>query len=414
LTPQSERAVVLGGTDDHIRLIELLKARGYHTTLIDYLDNPPARAAADEHIQESAYDEAAVSAVARRTGASLVITACIDQALLTACRVAEDLGLPAPFSAQTAELVTNKVLMKRRMVAANIPTSAFTVIDGASALGGVELQYPLIVKPADSHGSFGVRKVESAEELRAYAEHALGVSRSGRAIVEEYTLGMEVNVDAYLTPDQPVLIMHGNVRKARIAPSVNLIFQTIIPAPISEIASSKIEDLVRRIGLSFGLANTPLLVQTIVKGDDVSVIEFGARVGGASKHKTVKHVTGFDILDALVDSFVGVVPSVAHTPPTGFFSRNHIYTRPGRFGRVENVSELLRDGVIVDFNCFKTHGMEVGEHFASKDRVGSFLVSAGSVAELQQRIRQAVSTLEVLDVDGRPMMRKDVFSADVV
>jgi hypothetical protein len=34
------QAIVLGGTDDHIRLIEILKQRGYHTTLIDYFENP--------------------------------------------------------------------------------------------------------------------------------------------------------------------------------------------------------------------------------------------------------------------------------------------------------------------------------------------------------------------------------------
>ena len=41
------KALVLGGTDDHIALIESLKRRGYRTILIDHYENPPAQAVAD-------------------------------------------------------------------------------------------------------------------------------------------------------------------------------------------------------------------------------------------------------------------------------------------------------------------------------------------------------------------------------
>ena len=49
-----KKAIVLGGTEDHIKLIELLKNRGYFVILIDYYKNPPAKKAADLHIQERA------------------------------------------------------------------------------------------------------------------------------------------------------------------------------------------------------------------------------------------------------------------------------------------------------------------------------------------------------------------------
>ena len=42
-------AIVLGGTNPHIELINNLKARGFYTILLDYFENPPAKNVADLH-----------------------------------------------------------------------------------------------------------------------------------------------------------------------------------------------------------------------------------------------------------------------------------------------------------------------------------------------------------------------------
>ena len=50
-------ALVLGGTSPHVELINKLKQRGYYVILVDYLNNSPGIAAADQHIQESTLDK---------------------------------------------------------------------------------------------------------------------------------------------------------------------------------------------------------------------------------------------------------------------------------------------------------------------------------------------------------------------
>ena len=59
------KAIVLGGTNPHIELIENLKRRGYYTVLVDYYENPPAKHAADQHIQESTLDLEKVLQIAK-------------------------------------------------------------------------------------------------------------------------------------------------------------------------------------------------------------------------------------------------------------------------------------------------------------------------------------------------------------
>jgi biotin carboxylase len=347
--------------------------------------------------------------IASNLKANLVISACIDQTLPIACYVAEKLKLPSPFSYETALNATNKCYMKKQMTRTGIPTSRFVAIDSVAAVDKIDLEFPLMVKPTDSHGSFGVRKVNTKDELKQFAVAALRISRSGSAIVEEYRQGMEVSVDAYVGDTDTRVLMWANIRKKRISSNINLIFQTIIPAPISPKAVERIGEVVRDLAAAFALKNTPILVQTIVNQDQVNVIEFAPRIGGGSKHKTIRRVTGFDVLNALVDSFLGIRPKLEFSSNGKCFSRSHIYALPGKFGRVQNVDRLLANGVIEEFNLFKTPGMDIGENFASKDRVGSFLVSADSLDALLRKIGTAVDSLEVFDLAERPIMRKDIF-----
>jgi len=402
-------AVVLGGTDDHIALIEKLKHRNYHTVLVDYLENPPAKQAADEHVIENAFDENQVLKIAIEHSAKIVISTCIDQALNISCRVAEKLQLPAPLDSINAGLVTNKLKMKRRMIETGIPTSSFIEVTNVGDLENINLRYPLVVKPSDSHGSFGVRTVTSNNELIASVINALEISLSNRAIVEEFNPGIEVSVDALLANDEQIILMCSQLEKKPIDGGVNLIFQSIAPAPITSTAHDKIKQIVEKIAVAFNLRNTPLLVQLIVNNDEVTVIEFSPRIGGGSKHQIIKHATGFDILEAAISSFHHETISIKWNSSETFYSRSYVYAAPGTFSRVANIEPLVSDGTIVDFVLYKTPGMQIGNHHASKDRIGSFMVRGNSSTELREKIAHAVRTLEVYDKDNLPIMRKEIF-----
>ena len=150
-------ALVLGGTVPHCEMIRQLKARGYYTVLIDYLDDSPAKSVADLHVQESTLDKEKVLEVARRMQAQLVICGCVDQANITACYAMEQLGHKPPYSYETALAITNKGVMKRVMMEKGIPTSKYIYVDSDSGIPEVALRYPVIVKPADSNSSNGVK-----------------------------------------------------------------------------------------------------------------------------------------------------------------------------------------------------------------------------------------------------------------
>lgn len=404
-----KKILVLGGGADQIDLILDLKSRGYYTILVDYYTNPVAQSYADRHIQASTLDKELVLEIAKQEKVENLITACTDQALLTVAYVAEKLNFKTQFSYEQARNVTNKLYMKQIMWIAEIPTSKFVNIKNLSE-GVGDLQYPLMVKPADCNGSYGVRKVNTQEELSLFFDNAAKASRTGRVIIEEFKEGTEVGIDCYILNGKAHLLMWGQVNKKKIGDSVLLIFQTFIPASLSEKAKQNIQMIADCIARVFNLNNTPLLLQTLINGDDVNVIEFAPRIGGASKHRTIKIKTGFDILHANVGSILnGEEPILELSDNPYYYSRNHIYAYPCCFDRIEGDDQLIANGILDEIVPFKTSGMSVGNSMASRDRVGSFLVKGKTMEELKNKISIAVEKLKVYDIEGNEVMNREIF-----
>jgi len=203
--------------------------------------------------------------------------------------------------------------------------------------------------------------------------------------------------------------MMTELNKKDLGQEAFVIFQSFIPAPVSNAVKEKVKTLSQSIADQFSLNNTPLLIQLIINQDDVKVVEFSARIGGASKHRLLKSIVGFDILHAYVDSYLGITPHIEVKENNYLYSRNHIYTYSAVFGSVENHEELIREGIIEEFVFYKTSGMKVGDSLASRDRIGSFLVKAESKEQLLRKIAEAVSRLRVYDTGRNEIMRRDIF-----
>ena len=405
-----KKAIVLGGTAAHIPLINNLKTRGYFTILIDYYENPIAKEVADKHIQESTLDKEKVLEIAKQEKADLVIATSVDQANSTACFVSEKLGLHVPYSYETSLRVTDKLLMKRIMIENGIPTSKYCQIKDVKDCSTHDLSYPVIVKPSDSNGSKGVRKVNTLEELTSYAKQALMISRNGKAIIEEFKEGKEIGIDCFIT-DNEVKVLTARSRQ-KIKTSENTIQQiwgTIHPAMISEDTNKLLKQITNQIARVFNLNNTPLIVQVIVNDSEINVLELAPRIGGGESTRFIKLITGCDILNASIDSFLGFKVDVNHKVTNGYFSDVLIYAKPSVFGFI-SIKEQLLDEKILEYSiCYKTKGMKIGEDLSSVNRVGAFVVKSSSLSDLKDKIKYVIERIEVYDIYGNPTMRKDVY-----
>ncbi len=404
-----KKAIVLGGTFPHRELITKLKNRGYYTILIDYYKSPIAKDVANEHIQESTLDKEKVVEIAKKEKVDLVIATCVDQANVTACYVGEKLGLPHPYSYKISLNVTDKVEMKRIMIENGIPTSKHITIENIAEFIDKDFSYPIIVKPADSNSSKGVRRIDKSDvNAIEYIKKALELSRNGVAIVEEYKIGKEVGVDCIIKDHKATVIMTRVRRKIQTNnDAIQQIYGSFWPADITQRQAEDLRIIAEKIAQAFDLNNTPLMMQTIVNDNGINVIEFGARIGGGENYHIIKELTGYDFIEEAIKSYLNEEISLNYQKPSFFLVDNYIYMKPGFFGEMR-ISEKVKDHILYT-NIYRRYGASVGADISSNNRVGVFVIKIDKIDKISEKIKNIIDNMEVYDTAGNPVMRKDIY-----
>ena len=397
-------ALVLGGTAPHVLLVNKLHERGYHVVVVDYLPNPPAKRVADEHVQASTLDKEQVLSIAKERCASLVISTCIDQANSVCCYVAEKIGLPHPYSYETSLYVTNKGLMKCRMKEYDVPSSAYILTKSVDTIDWSKVSFPCVVKPVDCNSSKGVHRADSIEEAKPFVAEALKLSQTAEAIIEGFCDGDEIQVDCVaLENDADVVMTRSKVKVAGGNEAVLNSFGSIVPAQVPESVLPKLKQIAVNIAKGFGLRNTPFFYQAIVSGNEVNVLEFAPRVGGGLSYYMIKNFVGFDAVESAVDSFLGQPISMGYYAPEKIYRTCLLYSKPCTIDHIEGMVKLKNEGYAKEFFITKSKGDVIDGDMRSSNRVGSFVVEASSIDELNKKVSYCLENVRVLDVNGEDM-----------
>ena len=408
------KALVMCGGVPQIELLKKLRARGITTVLADMNEKVKAREFADSFFPVSTLDVEGVYELAKREKVDFLITVCADQVLEVVAEVSERLGLPCYIDRKTAVDVSKKSYMKKIFVENGIPTSKHVIMSELDTDRLAGLEYPLIVKPVDSYSSRGVKRVNTPEELIPAFNEAVRISRTDTAVVEEFVEGDEVTVDVYVEGGVARVLSMSNSEKIK-GNSKFVIYRTVNPARVSDSISEKIREVAQKIADAFGLVDSPMLIQLINNGERVSVVEFCARTGGGIKFRLIKKVSGFDVIDAVIDLTLGNKPHFDESavPPKKYLVNEFIYCNPGVIDAFSGFEELRADGIVTEYYLLKATGTKLGEISASSDRAACFTVEAESPEELIRKHSEATSRVKVLDADGNDMIKRELFKLEI-
>lgn len=406
-------ALVLGGTSPHKLLIDKLKRRGFYVVLVDYLDNPPAKENADEHIKASTLDQEVVLSIAKERKADLVISACIDQANSVCCYVAEKMNLPHPYNYQTSLNVTNKGLMKRIMKENGIPTSSFKTVSSLDKIDWNAVSFPSVVKPVDCNSSKGVKRVANRKDAEIALVNAMHLSRTHQAILEGYNVGPEIQVDC-LVSSCGVKVMMTRQKQKVVSNGDGMVLQSygsVFPAPLNSVQKAEAQSIAEKIATSFGLRNTPFFYQAIITEEGISVLEFAPRIGGGLSYSILKDFGSYDAVEYAIDSYLGKeLTAVPNIPEDKYLSSVLVYVHSGYFDHLEGFENLIKEGVIDSGFVMKSQGDFIDGDLRSSNRVAAFIVTENDYHALQSKANYALSSIEAYDLDGKPMINRSIYS----
>lgn len=407
-----KKIMILAGGNDQAALIEELR-RYFHgdveILLLDMVRNVKALPYADRFLQISTMDREKVLEAARQEKIDYILTACGDQPLSTMAYVSAQMWLPCYLTEEEVRNLTNKIYMKKKMVECGIPTAKHLYVEeGQKDIDLSGLQYPLIVKPVDSNGSKGVKKVMSQDELGSLLQEAFHYSISKNAIIEEYKDGTELSVDVYVEGTTAKLLSVTTSNKIKENKDSFTILQSEYPPSVAY-SEDKVREISQMIVDGFCLKDMPLLVQMIVGNGEYNVVEFSARMGGGSKYHLINVLSGIDIMKVYVEMVMGKKPHVEPKKQWNHALMNYVYCYPGTFDKLENFDELKDKGTIYSYFTYKMPNTVIEKSNTSSDRVAGFLVVGNTREEVDQKLQEANSALRVLDPEGKDIMRHDLF-----
>jgi len=294
------------------------------------------------------------------------------------------------------------------MLKQGILTSDFREFTDIHEIEDIELSFPLIVKPVDSNSSKGVRQVTDTNELILHVKNALELSRSGKAIVEEYVQGTEIGIDCIVNEGIAEILMVKERRKIAGIEDQQ-IFGCIWPIDLGALTQLKYKNLAQSIADALGLHSSPLMIQAIENANGISVIEFAARIGGGESFRLIKKSVQVDVIDLAIDTFLGQPLNFKIKEPYEYFAETFIYADACCFDKIEGFDILLDDGTLEYIDSNKEQGSIIGGGLTSNNRVGVFAVKGDNRQVLNDKIQRVLGCIQVSDCLGVNKIRDGIY-----
>ncbi|MEV0603079.1 ATP-grasp domain-containing protein [Streptomyces sp. NPDC050315] len=235
-------------------------------------------------------------------------------------QLAHRLGLPGN-DPRLARASRNKAEMAQAFAAGQVSAprtvSVRTAGEAAPALDAVGIGFPVVVKPAEQGGSWGVSVVNSPEELDTAVRQAQswpiaaphGLPMDQRVVIQEYVPGPEFSLDTVVWRDEyahlPVVEKHttGGAYRAETGHTCPA---ALSPADLRSLRAAT-ERALEALGIRNGVAHTELKLSP--EAGPV-VIEVGARLPGDHLVDVVRRASGIDEARAYLQAVLDEKPDV--------------------------------------------------------------------------------------------------------
>jgi carbamoyl-phosphate synthase large subunit len=376
--------MIFGGGDNQLSLIKAAKALGVTSLVIDPDPNAVGRKICDHFEVVAPKDLNRTLEVAREYDIDGIVTGQMENPLQLMAEVAEKLGLIFP-SKEVIKRCRNKFLMKKAFLAHDIPCANGMLLEADASpddLDISDLTFPLIMKPLDAFSSRGVLKVSDNNEILEHLEETRSFSSSGDILLEEFIEGKEYSIETITYRGMIEIVQYTEKIITAFPRTVEL--GHVQPADLDGTTRNMVDQIVKNAIRALGIDNSASHVELKINGDDIRIIEIGARLGGdyiASYLTTAS--TGMSMDRAAIQVALGEKPDVTH--PEAMYSKISypVFESGKTISEIGDLSDML-DDQLVFVKVFFNAGDIVPEITDSAKRLACFIVRAESREELEK------------------------------
>lgn len=408
---KGKKLLLVGGLNNTVDLIDLAHRNGVTIGVADYNENTYSKSLADYVHDINAYDEDAMVRLCEEEQYDGLITAFNERLGPIVRKLADRLGMPAPYTVEQLQMSTNKKFFKHMCMQYGVPVPKEYEIHSMEDIRNGGWEYPVIVKPVDSASSVGVTPCNTPMELELGFEKARKVSKSGDAIVEQYLPFDEVNL-TYIAQDGEIQLaavhdryFNTEQKSATKAPDLY-----IYPSRYTNLILTRYNEKIIAMLKGIGVQNGSLFIQAIVKGEELYCYEAGMRLNGCKTYQILEYENDYNTFEHLMHlALTGSMGEYMHFNPKfkHWYATINVLGRPGA-----TIAEVRGE------KALNTYPWLI--HIARRDRVGHTIpedsagtliqdttrihVVADTKEELIERIDRVNALYQMLDADGNSIL----------
>jgi len=302
-----KKILVIGAGWEQYALLQTIKDEGHEIIATHpYLNAAGFTLASHYYVKEST-DITAHLNIAKAHQIEAVLTDNCDYSFYTASVLAAKLGLP--FAPISSAILCNDKFAQRESCSVNpkVMQPVYEKVRTPEQLkdSAEKVGFPLILKPVDSRGTFGVTVVRDAVNLETAFYDALANSPSHTVICEQFIEGTLVTVDGFCFSNGHQAL---GVASRRFEEGEKPVTKEIIyPAQFSNSLSEKLltnhNEVVRLLGYSYGHTHGEYIVTA---EEDIFLVECTNRGGGVyTSSVIVPSLTGINLNQILLQQALG-------------------------------------------------------------------------------------------------------------
>ena len=303
-----KKLAIIGASYLQEPLIQKAKQKGIETHVFAWAAGDVGEKSADYFYPISIVEKEQILDKCKEIGIDGICSIASDLAAITVNYVAANMRLTGN-SMASVEVSTNKHAMRKCFEKNQDPSPKSIRVCSVEDLDGVDLDYPVIVKPVDRSGSRGITKLDNSEGLKEAISRAKEQGFEKCALVEEFAEGEEYSVE--------FVSWHGEheflAMTKKYTTGAPMFIETghMEPAPVGSDVLEKVKRIVTHALSSLGIENGASHSELkISKAGDIKLIEIGGRMGGDNIGSSLVELsTGYDFVSAVIDIALGIKPN---------------------------------------------------------------------------------------------------------
>ncbi len=396
-----KKLMLLGGMRYLIPVIKKAHEMGIYVITCDYLPDNIAHKYSDEYCNVSIIDKEAVLNVAKKLKIDGIMSFACDPGVETAAYVAEKLNLPSSGSYQSVSILQNKAKFRKFLTENNfnVPTAkGYKNVE--DALKDIDMfHWPVIVKPTDSAGSKGVKRVDNPDELRESINYALSYSNSNEFIIEDFLekKGHSSDCESFSIDGELKFVSFSAQRFDETCDNPYTPASFSWPATISKEHQLELKNEIQRLLKLLNMKTSIYNIETReCNNGKAYIMECSPRGGGNRLAEMMKYCAGVDLITNSIKSALGEkIEEIVPSETDGYWAEIILHSnKTGIFDALWISKELENN--IVEKDLWIQQGKEIGGFSGANEAIGTLVLKFNNDDEMQKVLENQSTYIKVI------------------